>query len=79
MSLSVLDTDMLILWPRGRETRAARVATTPTQQLFTPGIQLLPFNLPGTRRHRQLRSRHCRTGTNHFRIAAIVLEQQGVW
>jgi len=33
MSLWVLDTDMLTLWLRGRETVAARVAVTPPQQL----------------------------------------------
>jgi tRNA(fMet)-specific endonuclease VapC len=33
MSLWVLDTDMLTLWFRGQETVAARVATTPPQQL----------------------------------------------
>jgi hypothetical protein len=33
MSLWVLDTDMLTLWLRGQETVAARVATTPPQQL----------------------------------------------
>jgi tRNA(fMet)-specific endonuclease VapC len=117
MSLWVLDTDMLTLWLRGRETVAARVATTPPQQLavtiitieevlggwytqvrrarddqqlarayeafqqtveFTRGIQLLPFDLPGIRRYRQLRTRHRRIGTNDLRIAAIVLEQQGI-
>ena len=33
MSLWVLDTDMLTLWLRGQATVAARVATTPPQQL----------------------------------------------
>jgi tRNA(fMet)-specific endonuclease VapC len=117
MSLWVLDTDMLTLWLRGQETVAARVATTPPQQLavtiitieevlggwytqvrqarddqqlarayealqqtveFTRGIQLLPFDLPGIRRYRQLRTHHRRIGTNDLRIAAIVLEQQGI-
>ena len=113
MSLWVLDTDMLTLWLRGQETVAARVATTPPQQLavtiitieevlggwytqvrqarddqqlarayealqqvveFTRGIQLLPFDLPGFRRYRQLRTQHRRIGTHDLRIAAIVLE-----
>ncbi len=117
MSLWVLDTDMLTLWFRGRETIASCVATTPPQQLavtiitveeilrgwytqvrqarddpqlarayqalqetveFTRGIQLLPFDLPGIRRYRQLRTHHRRIGTNDLRIAAIVLEQQGI-
>jgi tRNA(fMet)-specific endonuclease VapC len=117
MSLWVLDTDLLTLWLRGQETIAARVATTPPQQLavtiitieevlggwytqvrrarddqqlarayealqqtveFTRGIQLLPFDLPGIRRYRQLRTHHRRIGTNDLRIAAIVLEQQGI-
>ena len=116
MSLWVLDTDMLTLWLRGQETVAARVASTPAQQLavtvttveevlggwytqirqarddqqlarayqalqqaveFTRGMQLLPFDLPGIRRYRQLRTQHRRIGTNDLRIAAIVLEQQG--
>src|SRR5438105_3401039 len=42
---------------------------------FTRGIQLLPFDLPGIRRYRQLRTHHRRIGTNDLRIAAIVLEQ----
>jgi hypothetical protein len=33
MSLWVLDTDTLTLWLRGQETVAARIATTPPQQL----------------------------------------------
>ena len=117
MSLWVLETDMLTLWFRGRETVAARVAATPQQQLavmiitveeilrgwytqirqarddqqlarayqalqetveFTRSIQLLPFDLPGIRRYRQLRIHHRRIGTNDLRIAAIVLEQQGI-
>jgi tRNA(fMet)-specific endonuclease VapC len=117
MSLWVLDTDMLTIWLRGQETVAARVATTPPQQLavtiitveeilrgwytqlrqarddqqlarayqalqetveFTRGILLLPFDLPGIRRYRQLRTHHRRIGTNDLRIAAIVLEQQGI-
>jgi len=45
---------------------------------FTRGIQLLPFDLPGIRRYRQLRMHHRRIGTNDLRIAAIVLEQQGI-
>jgi tRNA(fMet)-specific endonuclease VapC len=45
---------------------------------FTRGIQLLPFDLPGIRRYRQLRTHHRRIGTNDRRIAAIVLEQQGI-
>jgi tRNA(fMet)-specific endonuclease VapC len=45
---------------------------------FTRGIQLLPFDLPGIRRYRQLRTRHRRIGTNDLRIAAIVLEQRGI-
>ncbi len=45
---------------------------------FTRGIQLLPLNVPGIRRYRQLRTRHRRIGTNDLRIAAIVLEQQGI-
>src|SRR5215813_13583806 len=117
MSLWVLDTDMLTLWLRGQETVAARVATTPPQQLavtivtieevlggwytqvrrarddqqiarayeahqqtveFTRGIQLLPFDLLAIRHYRQLRTHHRRIGTNDLRIAAIVLEQQGI-
>ena len=117
MSLWVLDTDMLTLWLRGQETIAARVATTPPQQLavtiitveetlggwytqirqarddqqlarayqalqqaveFTRGIQLLPFDVSGIRRYRQLRTRHRRIGTNDLRIAASVLEQHGI-
>jgi tRNA(fMet)-specific endonuclease VapC len=45
---------------------------------FTRSIQLLPFNPPGIRRYRQLRTHHRRIGTNDLRIAAIVLEQQGI-
>ena len=45
---------------------------------FTRGIQLLPFDVPGIRRYRQLRTRHRRIGTNDLRIAAVVLEQQGI-
>ena len=45
---------------------------------FTRGIQLLPFDLAGSRRYRQLRPLHRRIGTNDLRIAAIVLEQQGI-
>jgi tRNA(fMet)-specific endonuclease VapC len=45
---------------------------------FTRGIQLLPFDLPGIRRYRQLRTHYRRIGTNDLRIAAIVLEQQGI-
>jgi len=117
MSLWVLDTDMLTLWLRGQEAIAARVATTPPQQLavtiitveeilggwytqirqsrddqqlarayqalqqaieFTRGIQLLPFDLPGIRRYRQLRIHHRRVGANDLRNAAIVLEHQGI-
>jgi tRNA(fMet)-specific endonuclease VapC len=33
MSLWVLDTDAVTLWLRGQETLAARIATTPPQQL----------------------------------------------
>jgi tRNA(fMet)-specific endonuclease VapC len=44
---------------------------------FTRGIQLLPFDLPGIRRYRQLRTHNRRVGTNDLRIAAIVIEQQG--
>jgi tRNA(fMet)-specific endonuclease VapC len=117
MSLWVLDTDMLTLWLHGQEAIAARVATTPPQQLaltiitveevlggwytqirqarddqqlarayqalqqaveFTRGIQLLPFDFAGIRRYRQLRPLHRCIGTNDLRIAAIVLEQQGI-
>lgn len=117
MSLWVLDTDMLTLWLRGQEAVAARVATTPPQQLavtiitmeeilggwytqirqarndqqlarayqalqqaieFTRSIQILPFDLPGIRRYRQLRAHHRRIGTNDLRIAAIVLEHHGI-
>ena len=46
---------------------------------FTRGIQLLPFDLPGIRRYRQLRTHHRRIGTNDLRIATIVLEQQESW
>jgi tRNA(fMet)-specific endonuclease VapC len=45
---------------------------------FTRGIQILPFDLPGIRRYRQLRTHHRRIGTNDLRIAAIVLEQHGI-
>ena len=45
---------------------------------FTQGIQILPFDLPGIRRYRQLRTHYRRIGTNDLRIAAIVLEQQGI-
>ena len=45
---------------------------------FTRGIQILPFDLPGIHRYRQLRTHHRRIGTNDLRIAAIVLEQQGI-
>jgi tRNA(fMet)-specific endonuclease VapC len=45
---------------------------------FTRGIHLLPFDLPGIRRYRQLRTHYRRIGTNDLRIAAIVLEQQGI-
>jgi len=45
---------------------------------FTRGIQLLPFDFPGIRRYRQLRTQHRRIGTNDLRIAAIVLEQQAI-
>jgi tRNA(fMet)-specific endonuclease VapC len=117
VNLWVLDTDTPTLWLRGRETIAARIATTPPQQLavtiitveelvggwytqirqahddqqlarayralqqtveFTRGIQLLPFDLPGVRRYRQLRTHHRRIGMNDLRIAAIVLEQHGI-
>jgi tRNA(fMet)-specific endonuclease VapC len=44
---------------------------------FTRGIQLLPFDLPGIRRYRQLRTHNRRVGTNDLCIAAIVIEQQG--
>ena len=45
---------------------------------FARDVQLLPFDLPGIRRYRQLRIHHRRIGTNDLRIAAIVLEQQGI-
>jgi tRNA(fMet)-specific endonuclease VapC len=45
---------------------------------FTRGIQLLPFDLPAIRRYRQLRTHHRRIGANDLRIAAIVIEQQGI-
>lgn len=45
---------------------------------FTRSIRILPFNLPEIRRYRQLRTQHRRIGTNDLRIAAIVLEQQGI-
>ena len=45
---------------------------------FTRGIRILPFDLRGIRRYRQLRTQHRRIGTNDLRIAAIVLEQQGI-
>jgi tRNA(fMet)-specific endonuclease VapC len=45
---------------------------------FTRSIQILPFDLPGIRRYRQLRTHHRRIGTNDLRIAAIVLEQHGI-
>ena len=45
---------------------------------FTRSIQLLPFDLPGILRYRELRTEHRRIGTNDLRIAAIVLEQQGI-
>jgi tRNA(fMet)-specific endonuclease VapC len=45
---------------------------------FTRGIRILPFDLRGIRRYRQLRTQHRRIGTNDLRIAAIVLEQRGI-
>jgi tRNA(fMet)-specific endonuclease VapC len=45
---------------------------------FTRSIQILPFDLPGIRRYRQLRTHHRRIGTNDLRIAAIVLEHHGI-
>ena len=45
---------------------------------FTRGAQLLPFDLLGIHRYRQLRLRHRRIGTNDLRIAAVVIEQQGI-
>ena len=45
---------------------------------FARDVQLLPFDLPGIRRYRQLRTRHRRIGTNDLRIAAIVLKNQGI-
>ena len=45
---------------------------------FVRGIQILPFDLPAIIRYQQLRTRHRRAGTNDLRIAAIVLEQEGV-
>ena len=44
---------------------------------FTRGIHVLPFEVAGIRRYRQLRTHHRRIGTNDLRIAAIVIEQQG--
>jgi tRNA(fMet)-specific endonuclease VapC len=41
-------------------------------------IRILPFDLSEIRRYRQLRTQHRRVGTNDLRIAAIVLEQQGI-
>jgi tRNA(fMet)-specific endonuclease VapC len=117
MSLWGLDTDTLTSWLRGQETIAARIASTPPQQLavtivtveeilggwytqsrrarddqrlarayqalqqtveFARGIQVLPFDLPAIRRYRQLRTHHRRIGTNDLRIAAVVLEHQGI-
>jgi tRNA(fMet)-specific endonuclease VapC len=45
---------------------------------FTRGIQIMPLDLSGIRRYRQLRTQHRRIGANDLRIAAIVLEQQGI-
>jgi tRNA(fMet)-specific endonuclease VapC len=45
---------------------------------FSRSIRILPFDLPGIRHYRQLRTQHRRIGTNDLRIAAIVLEQQGI-
>jgi tRNA(fMet)-specific endonuclease VapC len=45
---------------------------------FARGIQILPFDLSGIRRYRQLRTHYRRIGTNDLRIAAIVLEQHGI-
>ena len=45
---------------------------------FVRGIQILAFDLSAIRRYRQLRTRHRRAGTNDLRIAAIVLEQEGI-
>lgn len=45
---------------------------------FIRDIQIMPFDLPAIRRYRQLRTHHRRIGTNDLRIAAIVLEQQGI-
>ena len=45
---------------------------------FVRGTQILAFDLPAIIRYRQLRTRHRRTGTNDLRIAAIVLEQEGI-
>jgi len=46
MSLWVLDTDMLTLWLRGRETVAARVATTPPQRLAVTIITTVVTTTP---------------------------------
>jgi len=45
---------------------------------FSRSIRILPFDLPGIRRYRQLRTQHRRISTNDLRIAAIVLEQRGI-
>jgi tRNA(fMet)-specific endonuclease VapC len=45
---------------------------------FARGIQILPFDLPGIRRYRQLRTHHRRIGTNDLYIATIVLEQHSI-
>ena len=75
MSLWVLDTDTLSLWLRGHEAIAAQVARTPPQQLAVTIITVEEI-LRGW--YRQLRTRHRRAGTNDLRIAAIVLEQEGI-
>ena len=45
---------------------------------FVRGIQILAFDLSAIRRYQQLRTRHRHAGTNDLRIAAIVLEQEGI-
>ncbi len=45
---------------------------------FSRSIRILPFDLPEIRLYHQLRTQHRRIGTNDLRIAAIVLEQQGI-
>ena len=45
---------------------------------FVRGIQILAFDLSAIIRYQQLRTRHRHAGTNDLRIAAIVLEQEGI-